>query len=468
MKAFEERLASLHSSRPHQSARVISGREPAAEEKHDPALTGIKPNVPIVASEAPEHRVQIRAAIATLAELSKLEFELQRKEAAKAVGLRVSAIDQLVSDARSQSFEAAAEAEPLWPEAVEGATLLDEIVSTIRKYVILGLPESHAVALWILFTHCFSAASFSPRLAATSPEKRCGKTTLLKILLAACPYALPAANISAATVYRVIEARRPTLILDELDSFLPGNEWLRGILNSGHDPQFAFVLRCARGDHEPRQFSTWTPMALELIGRLPETLEDRSIEIRMRRKLPAEKVERFRKKQAAEIKSTLLHKCARWAHDHLAALRGQEPPLPPAVLNDRAADSWEPLFAIAHVVGGMWPERARQAAVALARAGGEDDSIRARLLSDLRTLFDQQKAATIASKDICEALAQVEDGPWPAFNKGQPITPAQLANLLKPFGVSSLSVRPHSAPHTTAKGYKLSELKDPFARYLGT
>ena len=164
VKAFEDRLASLHSSRPDQSAaRVRSGREPAAEEEHDPALTGIKPNVPIVASEAPEHRVQVRAAIATLAELSKLEFELQRKEAAKAVGLRVSAIDQLVNDVRSQ-FEAPVEAEPLWPEAVEGATLLDEIVSTIRKYVILGIPESHAVALWILFTHCFSAASFSPRL----------------------------------------------------------------------------------------------------------------------------------------------------------------------------------------------------------------------------------------------------------------------------------------------------------------
>ena len=89
-----------------------------------------------------------------------------------------------------------------------------------------------------------------------------------------------------------------------------------------------------------------------------------------------------------------------------------------------------------------------------------------RLLSDLRILFGEHGGAAIASRDICEALAQVEDGPWPTFNKGKPITPAQLANLLKPFGVSPLSVRPHSAPHTTAKGYKLSELKDPFARYL--
>ena len=372
LAAFEERLASLHGSGADQAAAKLTaeGREPGAEEKPGPAAQSVNPNASAAASEVPDHRVQVRAAIATLAELSKLEFELQRKDAAKAIGLRVSAIDQLVNDARSQSFATAAEAEPLWPEPVEGAALLDEIVSTIRKYVILGLPESHAVALWILFTHCFSAASFSPRLAATSPEKRCGKTTLLKILLAACPHALPSSNVSVATLYRIIQSQRPTLILDELDSFLPGNEWLRGILNSGHDPQFAFVLRCASEEHAPKSFSTWTPIALGLIGKLPETLQDRSIEIRMRRKLPGEKVERFRKQQVAAIQSTLLHKCARWAYDNLAALRGQEPPPPPAALNDRAADSWEPLFAIAEAAGGEWPERARQAAVALAHADG--------------------------------------------------------------------------------------------------
>lgn len=471
LAAFEERLASLHGSRTDQVAAelTIAGREPEpeVEEKPGPSAQSVNSIAPAASSEVPDHRVQIRAVIATLAELSNLEFELQRKETAKAIGLRVSAIDQLVNDARSQSCATAAEAEPLWPEPVEGAALLDEIVSTIRKYVILGLAESHAVALWILFTHCFSAASFSPRLAATSPEKRCGKTTLLKILLAACPHALPSSNVSVATLYRIIQSQRPTLILDELDSFLPGNEWLRGILNSGHDPQFAFVLRCASDEHAPKSFSTWTPIALGLIGKLPETLEDRSIEIRMRRKLPGEKVERFRTQQIAAIKSTLLHKCARWAYDNLAALREQEPPPPPAALNDRAADSWEPLFAIAEVAGREWPERARQAAVALVHADGEGDSIRTRLLSDLRILFGEHGAAALPSRDICEALAQVEDGPWPTFDKGRPLTQAQLARLLKPFGVSPLSIRPDGAPDRTAKGYKLADLQDPFARYLG-
>src|ERR1700734_3258402 len=109
------------------------------------------------------------------------------------------------------------------------------------------------------FHALFSAASFSPRLAATSPEKRCGKTTLLKILLAACPHALPSSNVSVATLYRIIQTERPTLILDELDSFLPGNEGLRGILNSGHDPQFASCCAVPAASMRPGVFPLGRP-----------------------------------------------------------------------------------------------------------------------------------------------------------------------------------------------------------------
>ena len=451
LAAFEQRLPKLRGSSPAPTAVKLAtkGREPKAEEKSGCAAPVVNSKAPAPASAAPEDRVQVRAAIATLAELSKLEFELQRKEAAKAIGLRVSTIDQLVNDARSQSLATEPEDQPLWPEPVDGAALLDELVSTIRKYVILGLAETHAAALWILFTHCFSAASFSPRLAVTSPEKRCGKTTLLKLLVAACPRALPSSNVTVATLYRIIQSQRPTLIIDELDSFLPGNESLRGILNSGHDPQFAFVLRCARDQHAPQSFSTWTPIALGLIGKLPETLEDRSIELRMRRKLPDESVARFRQPQAAEVKGTLLHKCARWAHDNLAALRAQEPPPPPAALHDRAADCWEPLLAIAQAAGADWPDRACQAALALAHAAGGEQSIRVRLLGELRTLFGQQGAAAIASKDICAALAQAEDGPWSAFrprqaaDPGAARPPAQAVRRLAPVDPARWRSRAH-------------------------
>jgi len=124
----------------------------------------------------------------------------------------------------------------------------------------------------------------------TSPEKRCGKSTVLQLLLGLVPRAIPAVNLTSASVFRVVESYRPTLLVDEGDSFLAGREDLRGILNSGHCRRMAFVPRCAGDTHEPRLFSTWAPKAIALIGKLA----DRSIEIRMRRRATGEKVDRVR------------------------------------------------------------------------------------------------------------------------------------------------------------------------------
>jgi putative DNA primase/helicase len=74
------------------------------------------------------------------------------------------------------------------------------------------------------------------------------------------------------------------LLLDEADTFVDGNEELRGILNSGHTGDQAYVIRCNPVTLEPERFSVWCPKSIALIGSLSGTLADRSIEIRMERK----------------------------------------------------------------------------------------------------------------------------------------------------------------------------------------
>ena len=155
----------------------------------------------------------------------------------------------------------------------------------------LALPEHGAVklALWTVHAHAFEASFVTPRLAITSPQKGCGKTTVLDLLSGLVPKPLQAANVTAAAVFRTIEAKRPTLLVDEADTFLAENEELRGVLNSGHTRNGA-VIRVVEheGDFEPRQFSTWAPVAIAKIGKLPGTLEDRSIKLEMRRASPGE------------------------------------------------------------------------------------------------------------------------------------------------------------------------------------
>src|SRR5262249_16474230 len=151
-------------------------------------------------------------------------------------------------------------------------------------------------------------------------------------------------NITPAALFRAVERFQPTLLVDELETFLEGHEELRGVLNGGHVRRGAKVVRTVGEDFEPRIFSVWAPKALAYIGRLPGTLEDRSIRIPMRRRAQGEVLERFRIDRLEDFQP-LRRRSTRWSQDNLPSLRISDP-IVPAQLDDRAADNWRPLFAI--------------------------------------------------------------------------------------------------------------------------
>lgn len=202
---------------------------------------------------------------------------------------------------------------------------------------------------------------------------------------------------------------------------------------------------------------------MAMIGQLPATLEDRSIVLRIKRKTSSETVERFRPRKLSDELETLRRKAVRWAKDNLDALKDADPEVPDA-LNDRAQDNWRPLLAIADAVGEPWPEAARKAAQLLSGpAGEEDQSAGVQLLADLRDLFRKERTDFLASKHLVESLVEMEERPWPEFRKGKPITVRQLAALLAKFSVRPKQER---TDNSIVRGYELSTLQDPFARYL--
>ncbi len=115
------------------------------------------------------------------------------------------------------------EIEP-WPDPVDGAALLEDMVSDLRAYVVMSDDNSHATVLWALHCHVFEAFEITPRLNISSPQPDCGKTTLLDVLASVTPRAIEAANISAAAVFRTVEAVRPTLLIDEADTFIAASD----------------------------------------------------------------------------------------------------------------------------------------------------------------------------------------------------------------------------------------------------
>lgn len=418
-------------------------------------------------AEVPAFEVEL----SRLAALDPITYEQQRHAAAEAIGCRVSILDEQVQTRRPMPEAAAGRGMFLpavdpWPHPVQAGAVLDELTTAIHRHVVLRRTEAEAMALWIAHTWVADRFQHTPRLAITSPVKRCGKSTLLDVLWATCHRPLKADNISASGVFRTVEALAPlTLLLDEADSFLGEKEELRGVLNSGFE-RSGEVIRVVevQGEHQPVRFRTFAPVALACIGALPSTLEDRAVPVALQRKGASETATKLRAPGARAALADLARKLARWAGD-----RGPVLPLNPAVpeaMGDREGDITVPLLSIADDAGGAWPARGRAALLEVfseRAAQGDNTEAGALLLADLRDLFTQRKATALPSAAIVTALGGMEDRPWPEWMRDKPITQTQLAAILRPFKVRPVNIRVGDA---VTKGYQKDRLADAWARYL--
>jgi putative DNA primase/helicase len=394
--------------------------------------------------------------------LGPIKQEFERNRLSEKYGIRKSKFDHSVRQLTESKQEVKGIVEEIEPaaEPVDGKKLLDWILADLTQRVILPAGAAEAVTLWILLSYCFEAFNVLPLLGITSPTKRCGKTTQIEILQGLVSKELSASNISSAAVFRTIEKYSPTLLIDEADTFLKNNDELRGIINSGHTRGLAFVIRVEGDNHEPVKFSTWGPKAIGMIGTLPDTIKDRAIVIQLARKMPGEKIA----KTGLDFKESskgIRAKLRRWADDHLTKLKSVSVSVPGSG-NDRADDNWLPLFTIAHVIGGTWPEKVRNSMQQLANTS-DDDAIGPKLLADIQDIFRKHSAGRIFSKDLIEALKELPESPWNDWNRGKGLSTNTLSSLLKHFGVKSKSIR---IGFNQYKGYTLESFKDAFKRYI--
>jgi putative DNA primase/helicase len=411
---------------------------------------------------APDERVLVEA----LARKDHTEYDKVRSEVAETLGVRVGTLDDKV-EALRKKIEVESDQDTLphwrvepWSEPVDGAELLNSIKQVLRRYIVLPKDADTALALWVLHAWTMDAGDISPFMVLVSPTKRCGKTSALILLYFLTPKSELASNISAAALFRYIEAVRPTLLIDEADSFAKDNEELRGVLNSGHTRVAANVIRTVEvnGEHKPRRFSTWAPKAIATIRGLADTLEDRSVIVGLQRKPRGAKVERLRRRDTEEFRH-LRSQAARWAADNFDKLTDPNPKMP-EILNDRAADNWRQLLAVAELAGGTWPEEAHRAALTL--SGEEQDgAINVELLRDIRSAFGDADA--MRSADLVTKLAADPERPWADWKRGRPLTQKQLGALLRPFCITSETV---SLPgYNDAKGYRRSRFEEAWAVY---
>lgn len=344
--------------------------------------------------------------------------------------------------------------------------ILDEVEAALARFVAYPSEDARvAHTLWIAHTHLLDVWDSTPRIAFLSPEPGSGKTRALEITEPLVPNPVTAVNVTPAYLFRKVadEDGRPTILYDEIDTvFGPKareNEEIRGLLNAGHR-RGAVAGRCVvRGKTVlTEEIPAYSAVALAGIGDLPDTILSRSIIVRMRRRAPGETVTPYRRRVHGADLDHLGIRLAEWCEDH--ADRIQWPELP-AGIEDRDADIWEPLIAIADLAGGTWPERARVSAVSLVSLSKESTpSLGVRLLSDLRDIFGEEDV--LFTDTILERLLDLDEAPWGDLY-GKQLNSRGLAQRLRKYEVSSKQVRIGT---TTKKGYTRADLWDAWERYL--
>ncbi|MFJ7205132.1 DUF3631 domain-containing protein [Streptomyces sp. NPDC098789] len=353
----------------------------------------------------------------------------------------------------------------------QGDQVLADLAAQIERYVVLPSAEAlTAVTLWVAATHLQTVWQHAPRLAVVGPAKRCGKSRLLDVITETVHDPLITVNASAAAIFRSIgEADPPTLLVDEVDTIFGSakvaekNEELRGLLNAGFQKS-RYTLRVAGPNHEVVRFHTFAMAALAGIGDLPDTIMDRSVVMRMRRRRNGEKVSEFRAFRDTPALHAVRDQLAAWLRPRAKEAIGLMPVSIP--VEDRAADTWEPLVIVADLAGGDWPERARTACRAMTAheaALDQDNSLHTRILVDIRRVFAAcDNAAALPTRTILAMLNRDEEAPWAGLGT-QGVCPRRLQLLLKPYDLNSSTRR--FPDGTQAKGFTRAQFMDAWDRY---
>ena len=344
---------------------------------------------------------------------------------------------------------------------------LSDVLVYLRRFV--AYPSEHAAvahALWVVHTHLMDAWESTPRIAFLSPEPGSGKSRALEACELLVPNPVNAVNVSVAYLFRKVgdDKGRPTILYDEVDTVFTKageNEDIRGLLNAGHR-KHSVVGRCVvYGKRiETEETPAYCAVALAGLGDMPDTILTRSVVIRMRRRAPTERIEPYRRRDVEHCSDALRERIEAWSASVFDVVRNSRPALPTGV-EDRDADVWEALLAVADAAGGDWPVRARTAAlVMVAQSKQSTPSLGVRLLADLREVFGANDR--LSTDAILKGLHAIEEAPW-ADLRGKPMDARGLAHRLRAYGIGSKNLRGGGA---VLKGYERADLADAWQRYL--
>ena len=417
----------------------------------------------------PANEIKAEREIENLSQVGDVSYQLQRKDVAKRLGMTVGALDKLRKQKQHERAEATAldVVEPVspWPEPINAIKTADYIEQTINRHIALKHEEyATAITLWSLSTWLVDTWKIMPHLFFRSLTKGSGKTTALHIVEALVTRSYVAANITPAALFRVIEQYAPTLLLDEVDRYLAQDEVLNGIMNAGHTRRTATVTRLIEvdGDYIPRKFNVFGGKCMAGIGKQLDTMMDRSIIVKMEKRLDEERIKKLPLiffENHAEVR----RKIARFAEDNQQRAKELAPNIP-NLGNDRAQDNWLPLFIIAELIGGDWPNKCLASYKCVETISAEDakeqETVAVRILRELAPHLEKRVGHWLPSDELRTMLITDENSEFFDWYQGNPISAKSIKKyLVKEAGVT------HQR-QSRGSVYSLSDIRDLVQRYV--
>jgi DNA polymerase-1 len=363
---------------------------------------------------------------------------------------------------------------PELPADLTGADVLDGLATLLERYIRFRSTEQvWAVALWSAATHFVGAFDIVPYLAVSSPTLRAGKSHLLDLVRWTCSHGRRMSGGSDAAIFRTLSAEPPpTLCFDEVDRYIGESterSFLIGVLNEGfeRDGVVARVEDNGGSTREVVDYRVYGMKCFTGIGTLlPATTMDRCIRVKLERRLRTERIAKWRARRVREQANGVRELLAGWAALAFDTVtQAYERDVEFAVgTNERAEDVWEALVAVAEAAGGEWPQRARQAALALTPADDDANEQTVRLLADIRHVFAEADwPAAIKSGALVQALNELEDSPWGGLRDGRGLSTHRLAREL---GMFDLTPERGELAGETVRGWRRHALEPIWDRYL--
>jgi hypothetical protein len=406
-------------------------------------------------------RIKREAAFTEIINLPQLTHETRLREAATRLGE-----DAEVMIEEFECFRAARtmpEDLSPWPEPVNTAELLAATEAKFRRHVVADDAIVTASTLWVPFTYVVEVATHAPKLIYTFPLRDAGKSVALQTIRYMVLRAYPALEVTGASLYHIIDRLRPTIVIEEGDTLFIRRTVLSSILNGSWTNDGVPIPRAGLGG-KWREFYIYGAQAISMRKlQMPDTTLSRCIICTLWPKLETEIVDEFTYRDDDEFK-VIRRKWLRWAVDNAVALRDAQPVFPPG-FNNRIRLNWKMLLAIAELAGGKWPKRVRDAALEL-EAGRDEPNELIRLFAALKEVWGTAEVRT--SKSVCEGLAAHPSGEWADFRGKGPISPTQLAALLRQFGIRPIEnvLSGRHADDKNPNGYRRSQFMNAWTRLL--